>query len=122
MRTNGRQASLLNLAAGKIKAVGGNCLPIVSELDSLETADSVCDSALAAFDHLDLLIVVPPFWAGGTIHEHSVKAWDLVMTANLREPFLMARAVLPIFREQKRGQALAIASDSALGIYAQDGA
>jgi NAD(P)-dependent dehydrogenase (short-subunit alcohol dehydrogenase family) len=118
----GRQPSLLTLAADKIKAIGGTCLPITSELDSLAAADSVRDSILAAFDRLDLLILVSPFWAGGTIHEHSIKAWDLVMTANLREPFLIARAVLPLFREQKRGQVMAIASDSALGIYAQDGA
>ena len=56
------------------------------------------------------------------IHNHSLKTWDLVMNANLREPFLMARAVLPILREQKHGEIMAIGSDSALGIYPQDGA
>ncbi len=56
------------------------------------------------------------------IHNHSLKTWDLVMNANLREPFLMARATLPILREQKHGEIMAIGSDSALGIYPQDGA
>lgn len=56
------------------------------------------------------------------IHEHNVKTWDLVMNANLREPFLMTRAALPTLREQKHGEVMAIGSDSAMGIYQQDGA
>jgi NAD(P)-dependent dehydrogenase (short-subunit alcohol dehydrogenase family) len=118
----GKQADLLDLVAGNIKAAGGTCLTIASELDSLEAAESVMERARSAFGCLDILIMVSPFWAGGQIHSHSVKTWDLVLNANLREAFLMARAVLPVFRDQKHGEIMAIGSDSALGIYQQDGA
>ena len=118
----GRQADLLDLATDKIRAIGKNCLTIVSALDSLEAAESVTDHARTTFGRLDILIMVSPFWAGGQIHEHSIKTWDLVLAANLREPFLMARAVLPVFREQKYGELMAIGSDSSMGIYPQDGA
>jgi len=118
----GKQADLLDLASQKIKAIGGNCLTIVSELESLEAAESVKERARSAFGRLDILILVSPFWAGGQIHNHNVRTWDLVLNANLREPFLMARAVLPVFREQKHGEIMAIGSDSALGTYEQDGA
>jgi NAD(P)-dependent dehydrogenase (short-subunit alcohol dehydrogenase family) len=118
----GMQADLLDLAAEKIKAIGGTCLTITSELDNLEAAQAVIESARAAFDRLDILILVSPFWSGGQIHEHNVKTWDRVLNANLRQPFLMARAALPIFRDQKQGEIMAIGSDSAQGIYPQDGA
>ena len=118
----GRQPDLLELAADKIKASGGVCLTKVSELDSLESAEMVLNFACTAFDGVDILIMVSPFWAGGQIHNHNVRTWDLVINANLREPFLMSRAVLPLFREQKHGEIVAIGSDSALGIYQQDGA
>lgn len=118
----GRQADLLDLAAAKIIAIGGTCLTSVSELDSLEAAETVVEHARKFFGRLDILILVSPFWAGGQIHDHSVKTWDLVLAANLREPFLMARTVLPVFREQKRGEIMAIGSDSSMGIYQQDGA
>lgn len=118
----GKQADLLDLVADKIKAAGGNCLTITSELDSLEVAESVMERVRSAFGCLDILIMVSPFWAGGQIHSHSVKTWDLVLNANLREAFLMVRAVLPVFRDQKHGEIMAIGSDSALGIYQQDGA
>ena len=118
----GKQMDLLNLAAGKIKAEGGNCLIHLSDLDSLESAEAVMEEARESFGGLDILIMVSPFWAGGQIHNHSVRTWDMVMDANLREPFLMARAVLPFFQEQKHGEVMAIGSDSATGIYEQDGA
>ncbi len=118
----GRQADMLALAGRKIETAGGTCLRVVSELDSLEAAEYVLQQALSAFRRLDILILVSPFWAGGQIHSHSVKSWDLVMAANLREPFLMARAALPTFREQMHGEIMAIGSDSAQGFYPQDGA
>src|SRR5512140_3082966 len=118
----GKRADMLDLAGEKIEAAGGTCLKIASDLDSLEAAQAVLQQTLSAFGRLDILILVSPFWAGGQIHSHSVKSWDLVMAANLREPFLMARAVLPTFRGQKSGEIMAIGSDSAQGFYAQDGA
>ena len=118
----GKRADLLDLAAGKIEAAAGTCLKIASDLDSPEAAESVLQQALSAFGRVDILILVSPFWAGGQIHTHSVKSWDLVMAANVREPFLMARAVLPTFREQKHGEIMAVGSDSAQGFYPRDGA
>jgi len=118
----GKQADILELTVSKIRAIGEACLPITSNLDTLESAETVLESTRSKFGHVDILILVSPFWAGGHIHEHSVKTWDLVLNANLREAFLMARAVLPVFRGQKHGEIMAIGSDSSLGIYQQDGA
>jgi NAD(P)-dependent dehydrogenase (short-subunit alcohol dehydrogenase family) len=80
------------------------------------------EQARAAFGRLDILVIVSPFWAGGHIHEHNVQAWDLVLAANVRQPFLAARAALPVFRAQQHGEILAIGSDSAQGFYERDGA
>jgi NAD(P)-dependent dehydrogenase (short-subunit alcohol dehydrogenase family) len=118
----GKQMDLLNLAAEKIEAAGGSCLVHACELEKLEDAEAVLEDTRSNFGRLDMLIMISPFWAGGQIHNHSVRTWDLVMAANLREPFLMARAVLPLFREQKHGEIMAIGSDSSMGIYEQDGA
>jgi NADP-dependent 3-hydroxy acid dehydrogenase YdfG len=118
----GRQMDMLSLATEKIKAEGGNCLIHCSGLENLEDAEAVVEDARANLGEPDILIMVSPFWSGGQIHNHSVRTWDLVMDANLREPFLMARAILPSLREQKHGEIMAIGSDSAMGIYEQDGA
>ena len=118
----GKQADLLEMSANKIKETGSKVLSLVSELETLEKAESVVNQTISIFGGLDILIFVSPFWSGGMIYNHNATTWDLVMNANLREPFLMARAALPILREQKHGEILSIGSDSAMGIYPQDGA
>lgn len=118
----GKQADLLELSANKIKEIGGKVITRVTNLDTLEETQTIVEQTKSAFGGLDVLILISPFWSGGMIHSHNVKTWDLVMNANLREPFLMARAALPFMREQQHGEIMAIGSDSALGIYQQDGA
>lgn len=118
----GRQADLLAISVETIKQTDGKAFFVESSLGSLEEAQAVVDQTTATYGGLDILILISPFWSGGMIHNHSVKTWDLVMDANLREPFLMARVALSILREQKHGEVMAIGSDSAMGIYQQDGA
>ena len=118
----GKQADLLEMSTSKIKENGGKVLALVSELGTLEKTESVVKQTVAAFGGVDILIFGSPFWSGGHIHDHNIKTWDLVMNANLREPFLMARAVLPLMRAQKHGQVMSIGSDSAMGTFPQDGA
>lgn len=118
----GRQCDLLEISEIKVKQNGGKVISTVSELDTLEAAEALLNQTCSVFGAVDIVVLISPFWSGGMIHNHSPKTWDLVMNANVREPFLMSRAVLPILREQKHGEIMAIGSDSALGIYPQDGA
>lgn len=118
----GKQGDLLEMSANRINESGGKCISMVADLETLESAENVVNRTKSAFAGLDILILVSPFWSGGSIHDHSVKTWDLVMNANLREAFLMARAALPTLREQKHGEVMAIGSDSSMGIYPRDGA
>ena len=118
----GKNAQLVEESAAALAAQGSPCLAVISPLDTLEAAQAACDRALSAFGRLDILVSVSPFFAGGQIHTLSLHSWDTVINANLRETFLIARAVLPHFRAQQRGQILAVSSDSALGAYPQEGA
>lgn len=118
----GRQADLLAMAAEAIENVEGTCATTVSSIEALEDAEKLIQQTQNLFGRIDILIIISPFWSGGHIHQHSIKTWDLVINSNLRESFLMTRAVLPVFREQKRGEIMAIGSDSGMGVFQQDGA
>jgi NAD(P)-dependent dehydrogenase (short-subunit alcohol dehydrogenase family) len=118
----GRQADMLNMAAKSIEDAGAICITTVSEVESLEDGEQIVQSTRERFGGIDILILISPFWSGGHIHDHNVKSWDLVLNANLREPFLMARSILPFLRDQGHGEIMAIGSDSGMGIFQQDGA
>lgn len=118
----GKRIDMIEMTAKRISETGGKVISLALELDTLENTEHVVSQAVSIFGGLDILILVSPFWSGGMIHSHNVRTWDLVMNANLREAFLMTRAVLPIFRRQKKGEIMSIGSDSSMGIYQQDGA
>jgi NAD(P)-dependent dehydrogenase (short-subunit alcohol dehydrogenase family) len=50
--------------------------------------------------------------------ELEVKKWDYTIAVNLRGPFLVTRAVLPIMLRQKRGSIINVSSSLGRGAYA----
>lgn len=119
---SGKTPDTIALAAGRILAAGGRCEAVCSQLDTLEEAEALERQTRSVFGRLDILVLATGFWGGAAVHAHPLKTWDLVLAANLREPFLAARAVLPGLRAQHSGQILAVGSDSGLGIYPNEGA
>jgi 3alpha(or 20beta)-hydroxysteroid dehydrogenase len=84
--------------------------------------DRVISSAMDVFGTVDILVNNAGIGGGGAIHEHSVNDWDQILAVNLRGPFLMCRAVLPVMRSKRSGQIFNISSESGLEFYPEDGA
>jgi 3-oxoacyl-[acyl-carrier protein] reductase len=82
----------------------------------------VVEQAIDTYGTVDILVNNAGISGGGRIHEHRVEHWDQVIAVNLRGPFLMARAVLPIMREKGRGELINISSESGLEYYEGNGA
>ncbi|MBL8097123.1 MAG: SDR family NAD(P)-dependent oxidoreductase, partial [Anaerolineales bacterium] len=119
---SGPWAERVEAVVAAVGRAGGEAVGVTGPLETLAQAEALVARAEAAFGAVDLVIWVTPFWNGGFIHEHAVTVWDRVLAGNLREPFLLARAVLPVLRRQGSGQIVAVGSDSSLGPYARDGA
>ncbi len=108
----GRRAEALERTVEAIKKVGGDGLAVQADVSKVEDVDRLVNATLEAHGRVDILINNAGIGGSGTIHEHDVDTWDRVMAVNLRGPFLTARAVLPLMREQGRGQIVNISSES----------
>jgi NAD(P)-dependent dehydrogenase (short-subunit alcohol dehydrogenase family) len=117
-----QQGEEIQALAGELRAAGGRALAVTADLRREDGAAGLAQAALGEFGRIDLLVLISAVWGGGFIHEHSVQTWDLVMAANLRAPFLLARAVLPDMRARRSGHVIVLSADSALGTYPRDGA
>jgi NAD(P)-dependent dehydrogenase (short-subunit alcohol dehydrogenase family) len=118
----GQQPELLECSATAVRVLGRRCLAFPADTTQASDVDRLVAAALQSFRRLDILVLISAVWGGGPIHTHNIATWDLVMAANLRSNFLLARAVLPILRAQKSGHVIIIASESALEFYEGEGA
>ncbi len=118
----GRRSAPLENVAKRIKLAGGDCIYLTADVSLAADVERVVDAAISNFGSIHLVVNNAGIGGGGAIHQHSIETWDRVMAVNLRGPFLMSRAVLPIMREQKEGHIINISSESGLEYYKSNGA
>lgn len=101
----------LEQVASEIREVGGDPATIVRRPDSLDDARAILDAALSTFDRVDQLVVGSGLNKPGFIHEQAYDDWQAVMDANVRGPWLMAKAVGSYWIDNGiRGKALFMSS------------
>ena len=123
-----RQSPLDETVNAVIEAVGAGsseqdiALAVQADVSDEAQVDRLVQTTLKTFGSVDILINNAGIDGGGQIHAHDVSTWDHIMAVNLRGPFLLARAVLPLMRARSRGHIINISSESAHEHYPGDGA
>ncbi len=118
----GRRKKPLQKVVGEIEAAGGKALAVQADVAHEDDVQRVVDAAVEAFGPVAIAVNNAGIGGTGSIHRHSIETWDRVMAVNLRGPFLMARAVLPMMREQQRGHIINVSSESGVEYYPRNGA
>jgi len=118
----GRRQEPLDDTISAIREIGASGLAVQADVSQAEDVQKVVNAAVEAYKTVDILINNAGIGGGGQIHEHDIETWDRVMAVNLRGPFLMARAVLPLMRAQQHGEIINISSESGLEYYEGNGA
>ncbi len=119
----GRRLEKLKETVAGIRQAAGDDLGLAIQADVSNEADvaRLVQAAQEAFGRLDFVINNAGVFEGGRLDQIEPAAWDRVMDINLRGPYLLTRAVLPIFRAQRSGHIINISSESGLNYYADDG-
>jgi NAD(P)-dependent dehydrogenase (short-subunit alcohol dehydrogenase family) len=85
--------SALDEVAEEVREVGGDPGVIVRRPDCLDDAKAILQAALEKFGRVDQLVVASGLNRPGFIQEQAYEDWQSVMDANVRGPWLMAKAV-----------------------------
>jgi 3-oxoacyl-[acyl-carrier protein] reductase len=117
----GRRKAPLDETVQSVQENGGEALAVRADVSRSEDVDRLVKSTLNSYGTVDFLVNNAGIGGGAPIHTHDLEAWDEILSVNLRGPFLMARAVLPIMRAQRRGHIINISSESGLEYYQGDG-
>jgi 3-oxoacyl-[acyl-carrier protein] reductase len=118
----GRRQEPLRETITTIVSSGGSSRAFKVDVSREGDVRELVEATVAAYGTVDILVNNAGVDGSGEIHAHDVLTWDRVMAVNLRGPFLLARAVLPIMRAQGSGHIINISSESGLEHYAGNGA
>ncbi|WP_436643316.1 SDR family NAD(P)-dependent oxidoreductase [Microbaculum sp. FT89] len=72
---------------------GAEAITVVRRPDSPEDAEAIRDAALETFGRIDQLVIGSGYNKAGFIQDQPLEEWQTVMDANVRGPWLMAKAV-----------------------------
>jgi 3-oxoacyl-[acyl-carrier protein] reductase len=116
----GRRLERIEDTARQIQKKGGVAQAIRADVAAEGDVKRLIEAVIDAFSRIDILVNNAGLYEGGPLHELEVEVWDRVMNTNLRAPFLLTRAVLPIMRQQRSGHIINISSESGIEYYAGD--
>lgn len=118
----GRRLEPLEETVRAVTAQNGMALALQADVTRVADVQQVVDRTVEQFGRVDILVNNAGIYQNGHIHEHDIDAWDRVMAINLRGPFLFARHVLPLMRDQQHGQIINISSNSGIKYFDASGA
>ncbi len=90
--------------------LGRRCIAIESDVSSFSEAQDVVQMVVTEFGGLHILINNAGIMHDGVVWKMGENQWDEVIAVNLKGCFNYIRAVSPMFREQKMGKIVSIAS------------
>lgn len=90
-----RKAEACNATAQRLSA-RGDCVSMPADLSNAEGIDALVRAIAAREQKLDILVNNAGATWGAPIEEFPESGWDKVMDINLKSPFFLSRALLPL--------------------------
>ena len=114
-----RTGSELEQTVAEIRKLGAHCQGWTCDVSLEDSVKGFIADVQEEFSRIDVLVNN----AGVMTHpapmtELEIKKWDYTIAVNLRGPFLVSQAVLPIMLKQKSGSIINVSSMIGRGAYA----
>jgi len=103
----------------EIKALGAECLAAACDVSLEDPVVQLVKSVHERFRKIDVLVNnAGVMTRPAPLVELETKKWDYTISVNLRGPFLVTKAVLPLMMRQKSGSIISVSSMIGRGAYA----
>ena len=93
-----RKADVCNTTAERLSAIG-TCISLPADLSTLDGVRSLVDRLQSRESRLDILVNNAGATWGAPIDDFPEQGWDKVMDVNVKSPFFLARALLPMLEQ-----------------------
>ncbi len=93
----------LDTLAEECRALGVDCLTFATDVRDDDAVSAAVHAATDQFGRIDILFNNAGICGYGLAHELTEDAWDAMIDINLKGAWLVARRVIPLMIEQRRG-------------------
>jgi len=104
--------------AAELRSDGATCAALPCDVSDAEAVFATVGVAAERLGRLDIVVCCAAIDHTLSVDELTVEQWDKVIGVNLRGPFLLAKAAMPIMRRQRWGYIVNIASTAATRAWA----
>ena len=104
--------------AGELRALDVRAVGLRCDVSDAETVFRTVEEVTDQLGRLDVVVNNAAVDHTVSVAEMTVAQWDQVLNVNLRGPFLVAKAALPIMRRQGAGHIVNVASTAATRAWA----
>ena len=114
-----RTAAEIEAAAKEIRSAGADCLALACDVSLEDPVMKLIEEAEKRFGRIDVLVNnAGVMTRPAPVADFEIKKWDYTIAVNLRGPFLVTKAVLPIMLRRRRGSIVNVSSSIGRGAYA----
>jgi len=114
-----RTASEIDQAVAELRKLKTECEGWTCDVSSEELVKELAANVERRFGRIDILVNnAGVMTRPARMTELDVKKWDYTIAVNLRGPFLVTQAVLPLMIKQKNGSIINVSSSIGRGAYA----
>jgi NAD(P)-dependent dehydrogenase (short-subunit alcohol dehydrogenase family) len=96
-------ASELATLEDECRALGSECLAFAADVRDDGAIQEAVNATVREFGRIDILFNNAGICGYGLAHELTEAAWDVMLDINLKGAWMVARRVIPIMIEQRRG-------------------
>lgn len=94
------------------------CIALECDVSDAESVFRAVDTTVKRFGRLDIVVNNAAVDHTVSVEAMTIAQWDQVIGVNLRGPFLVAKAALPVMRRQRGGHIVNVASTAATRAWA----
>jgi NAD(P)-dependent dehydrogenase (short-subunit alcohol dehydrogenase family) len=114
-----RTAAEIDAAAKEIRSGGADCLALACDVSLEDPVMKLIEEVEKRFGRIDVLVNnAGVMTRPAPVADFEIKKWDYTIAVNLRGPFLVTKAVLPIMIRQRSGSIVNVSSSIGRGAYA----
>ena len=111
---SGQDHSVAAQVCEEIRAAGGEAVPCMESVTSMEGGERIIQTAVDNFGRLDIVVTCAGILRDRMIFNMTEQEWDDVIAVHLKGTFTVVKHACILFRQQRSGRIITFSSESGL--------